>query len=260
MQKNSKSFQDCLSAHDVHLWLANLDIQVFPPERYWSTLSEDEQQRAQRFVTSELSKRFIIARGLLRYLLSLYTQQPPADLVFSYSEKGKPSLAKPLKDGGIFCFNMSHTDKQALYAIARQAVGVDIEQIRETLKHEELTRLVLSDAEKQAWHAVPIAQRRLAFFRTWTRKEALLKASGKGLAGNMRQLCLPLSPRMLALHNYFMPIEPRPWTLYDLPQQNQTVGCVVTQQPVNKIILRPLCVRSEDFNPHDEGLSPLTIN
>ncbi len=225
-----------LSKDTVHLWSAALDARQFPPEHYWTSLSADEQQRAQRFATRELRERFIIARGLLRRLLGAYLQQAAHRLIFSYTEKGKPFL----QNAAPFCFNMSHTNTQVIYAIAQQAVGVDIEQIRDNLKHEELTRLLLCEAELRAWQAVPLAQRRLSFFRTWTRKEALLKASGKGLAGNMRQLCLPLSPQVLALHDYFTPIENHAWTLYDLPQQQQSVGCLVTQSPLKKLILRNL--------------------
>lgn len=223
-----------LAKDAVHLWSAALDAEQFPPNQLRPCLSADEQQRAARFATAELRHRFIIARALLRHLLGAYVQQAPASLTFSYAEKGKPFL----KSAPALCFNMSHTESQVIYAVARQAVGVDIEQMRASLKHEELTRLVLSEQEKRAWQWSPQAQRRLVFFRTWTRKEALLKACGKGLAGNMRQICLPLSPQVLALHDYFMPMAAHSWALYDLPQQGQTLGCLVVQQPIQTLIMR----------------------
>ncbi len=212
----------------MHLWSAHLDVQTFSLDSYWSLLSADEQQRARRFVTDTLQQRFILAHGVLRELLGQYVQQAPAQLRFSYSEKGKPYLTSA-PSSPILCFNMSHTHDQALYAFAHQPVGVDIEQLRDSVECDKLTRLVLSDVERSAWAQLPEADKRLAFFRTWTRKEALLKASGLGLAGNMRQLQLPLSAQPLAIHHCFTPIDVHPWTLYDLPQRDKILGCWVTK-------------------------------
>ncbi len=227
-----------LTANSVHLWHLYLAPERFPPAHYWSSLSSDEQQRAQKFINEPLRTRFILARGLLRFLLSTYLQESPQRLQFAYTDKGKPYLPAAAH----LHFNLSHSQNQALYAIARHPVGVDIECLRDQLRYEQLTRLVLSEQEQASWENRPPAERQRSFFRVWTRKEALLKAGGKGLAGNMRQLTVPLSAYTVALHHYFTPIDPHPWALYDvkLPEQAKAVACLVCAKIPDTLVYKVL--------------------
>ncbi|NJL37343.1 MAG: hypothetical protein HC899_11795 [Leptolyngbyaceae cyanobacterium SM1_4_3] len=61
-----------LSSPDVHLWCAALDRAGEDILQLYQTLSDDERDRANRFHFETDQTRFIVARGLLRNILSRY--------------------------------------------------------------------------------------------------------------------------------------------------------------------------------------------
>jgi 4'-phosphopantetheinyl transferase len=79
-------------------------------------------------------------------------------------------------------------------------VGVDVEQERD-VEVADLARMTLSPGEQDGFAAVPPADRDAAFFTIWSRKEALLKATGRGLSIPMTRVTLTpwdQPPRVLA--------------------------------------------------------------
>ena len=83
-----------LASGEVHVWRAVLNPPVSCVEQLQRLLSADELQRAWRFHFPRDRRRFIVARGVLRDILSRYLRVPPAALAFRYSVYGKPALAK----------------------------------------------------------------------------------------------------------------------------------------------------------------------
>ena len=89
-------------------------------------LSGDERVRAARFRTTELRRRFVVAHGALRTILSGYLGIPPGAVRFDTTESGKPYVP-----GAGLTFNLSRSEGLALCAItAAGQVGVDIECLR----------------------------------------------------------------------------------------------------------------------------------
>jgi 4'-phosphopantetheinyl transferase len=79
-------------------------------------------------------------------------------------------------------FNLSHSGERALLALGvGRPVGVDIEQHR-ALDPLALARRFFSRDEIDALDRLGGQARAEAFFRCWTRKEALIKAMGDGLS------------------------------------------------------------------------------
>ena len=76
-------------------------------------------------------------------------------------------------------FNVSHSGAIGLIAVAEgdRRVGVDVEQVRPDTDFRALAARFFHPDEARA-----IGDRRDAFFRCWTRKEAVVKALGRGLA------------------------------------------------------------------------------
>ena len=133
-------------------------------------LSADELVRAARYRQERDRARFIVARARLRGLLAEKTGVSPSSLSFDYGDSGKPFL----RDNDVQ-FNVSHSDDLAAYAFAyRRQVGVDIE--KETS---------LPEADAIASEYFSADERKLGFFVCWTRREALAKASGVGLAKSL---------------------------------------------------------------------------
>jgi 4'-phosphopantetheinyl transferase len=166
---------------EVDLWTASLRQSEEVVAVFAAVLSEDERIRAGRFRFAPDRDRFVVARGLLRALLAAYVGRDPADLRFAHGRYGKPSLVDPAATS--LQFNVAHSRDRALFAVGRsREVGVDLEAIRPDLEIEELSRLSLTKREHDLLAKLPPDRRRERFVTLWTRKEALAKAIGLGLA------------------------------------------------------------------------------
>jgi 4'-phosphopantetheinyl transferase len=156
---------------------------VAPAEvaRLHSLLSNEEQARAARFLSPLHRDRFAVAHGRLREILGARLGVPPETLAFEVAEHGKPHLAGAQVRSGLQ-FNLSHSGGQALvgWADDRQ-LGVDIELWRPLGDEAALVRRFFSPAENAAYAALPASGRTQGFFECWTRKEAYIKAVGRGL-------------------------------------------------------------------------------
>jgi 4'-phosphopantetheinyl transferase len=208
-----------LCDRQLHLWWA--DLNPFMPQlaKLRSYLSVDELERSQRFHFDEHRRYFILARGVLRYLLSQYLQCYPSEIQFTYSQRGKPALALPQSE---LNFNVSHSKNYALYGFALNApLGVDIEAIRPLTDLDALAKRFFLPSEYQHIQQTPIAQQPYTFFRYWTYKEAYLKAMGEGLAG--------LEQAEIQLTETGAQVSDRAWSLYPLSPPPSTVAAVAVE-------------------------------
>jgi 4'-phosphopantetheinyl transferase len=107
----------------------------------------------------------------------------------------------------------------ALYAVTRaREVGIDVELIRSDLKIEQIAERFFSHHEIATLRALPTELRQSAFFRCWTRKEAYIKATGKGLSLPLDQFEVSLTPGEPAalLSTQPDPNEAQRWSLREL--------------------------------------------
>ena len=182
-----------LGARDVHVYCALLGEHRPRLEVLSSLLSADEKLRADEFRTQTLRARFVLSRGILRELLSRYLAAPPAGIAFEYGSHGKPGLHPSA--GSAIAFNLSHSGDMALYAFAHgRAIGVDVENGERQVAHEKVSRRFFADTEKAELAALPADQARRGFFNCWTRKEAYLKARGRGLSVSLSDFAVSLAP------------------------------------------------------------------
>ena len=178
---------------EAAIWLADLDA-ADAGEHALGVLSEDERARAARFVFDVHRRRFIACRAWLRRQLGERLSRAAHDLRFEYGPVGKPSLA-----GSALRFNVSHSDRYALLAVADAEVGVDIERERPLADMDALAERVFSAGERQALAQVPAGRKAEVFFAGWTRKEAYIKARGEGigLLGAIEVVLTPGEPPRL---------------------------------------------------------------
>jgi len=152
----------------------------------------DENKRASHFHFPIDRQRFVASRALLRTILGAYLIAGANDVSFSYSDKEKPSLRSVHADSGI-TFNVSHSGRIALYAFTRRReIGVDVEQVRRDFDVEAIARRFFSPREQRQLADFCNEERVDAFFRCWTRKEAYIKATGKGLSLPLAQFDVSL--------------------------------------------------------------------
>ncbi|HLX69138.1 MAG TPA: 4'-phosphopantetheinyl transferase superfamily protein [Verrucomicrobiae bacterium] len=174
-----------LARDEIHVWAAPLGVEADPRAAFARTLSPDETARAQRFKFEKHRNRFIAGRGVLREILTRYLQIKPEELRFDYSANGKPGFAAGVESGGIH-FNLAHSEDLALIAVTRIGpVGVDVECVREMKDMDELVERFFSVRENERFQRVAASEKAAAFFNLWTRKEALLKATGEGITRSL---------------------------------------------------------------------------
>ena len=142
----------------------------------------------------------------------------PAAIRYDHGVHGKPRLARDLRR---LEFNLSHSQELALLAVTwDRPVGVDVESMRVMSGGVlELSETPFSDTEREALRALPPAERRTGFFRCWTRKEALIKATGEGLNRDLDSFDVDVGPRC---ESALLQIDGRigedtGWLLRDLP-------------------------------------------
>lgn len=173
-------------------------------------LSDTEKQRAEKYAFDDDRNRFVIGRGALRHLLGSICELPPHLVALTYTKKGKPVLDLPMSysqtaiqnQNDIFeCqrvksldFSITHSGQLIGVAISPEPVGLDVEQIREVDHLESIATDVFSKREFDVFSSLPNNRQSTEFFRLWTKKEAILKASGEGLTGSLQEIDLGLIP------------------------------------------------------------------
>jgi 4'-phosphopantetheinyl transferase len=179
---------------DVHVWYAALDRFSETTRDFEQLLSADELQRAHQFHFQRDRKRFIVARGILRSILSRYLNRAPAQVRLQYSPFGKPALIYDQTEVALH-FNLSHSNGTALFGFTHgREIGVDIEYIREDVAVIEIAQRFFSPQEIAQLLALPLEAQHAAFFHCWTRKEAYIKARGEGLSLPLDQFTVSLAP------------------------------------------------------------------
>jgi len=170
-----------LLRRDLQVWAAWLDVTGDGSTKFWSTLSNQERDRAARLASECERTRFVAARGLLRVLLGSSLSADPQSLEFLYSTKGKPSLGGAYARSGLQ-FNLAHSRGLAVFAVVRdRIVGVDVEQLRPIPDLSDLIKRYLSPGECAELKRLSGDAELRGFLPIWTRKEAWLKATGEGI-------------------------------------------------------------------------------
>jgi 4'-phosphopantetheinyl transferase len=122
----------------------------------------------------------VSARGQLRIILGRYLGVEPRAVPITVEHNGKPILDPSLGSG--LHFNVSHSEALAVYAVTQCGrVGVDVERPRYIPNAEGLVERFFTPRERVQFFALAASERQPAFFRAWTRKEAVLKAIGRGV-------------------------------------------------------------------------------
>jgi 4'-phosphopantetheinyl transferase len=163
---------------NVDVWVASLEPPPAVASRLSRLLSDDERGRAARFVREQDRARFVAGRAFLRLLLAGELGEAPETLRFRYGPNGKPAV-----DACPVDFNLAHSGALAAAAVAPRGggIGVDIERVRPLDDLEGTIRVGFAPAEAEPILVLAGPARLQAFYEAWTRKEALLKALGRGL-------------------------------------------------------------------------------
>jgi 4'-phosphopantetheinyl transferase len=220
-----------LSENEVHVWRASLEVTNHEYSTMRGVLSAEEREHALRFAFEKDRRRWVVAHGVLRMLLSSYLLIDPANLRFSSNPYGKPSVAPPPGEDRLQ-FNMAHSVDLALYAFSYgQRIGIDVEYMRKNVEYEQLARSYFSPREYTTLKTLPPPVQHEAFYLCWSRKEAYLKGIGKGLSISLATFDVSLVPGEPAalLASQEDSDAPGIWLLYDLAPGVNYAGALAVE-------------------------------
>lgn len=229
--------QPHLRDDEVHVWRAYLDQKPSTLRELWPNLAIDERQRADKFHFRKDQAHYVIARGVLRDILSRYLGCPPDLIRFSYNQYGKPELSD-ITRSNLLSFNVTHSHGIALFAVAKsRLVGIDIEFMREEFATADIAERFFSPKEVSILRTIAREKKKLAFFNCWTRKEAYIKAHGEGLAHPLSSFTVSLVPEEPAalLHIDNDPQETLRWSLFELSPAQSYAATLAVEGYISRI-------------------------
>jgi 4'-phosphopantetheinyl transferase len=158
-------------------------------------LSDDERARRSRLWDDGHRAQYTVAAALLRLVAAPLTARAASRVVVDRScpRCGRPH-GRPRLTGTGLHVSISHSGTTVAVAVSGAGeVGVDVQRV-DVDPVQELSPLVL--AETEAGHVAAARD----FFTYWTRKEALVKATGDGVTVPLREVVVTppgTPPRLL---------------------------------------------------------------
>ena len=218
------------------VWTVDLALTAAEHARCERALSAEERARMARFLRPEDRARFAASHAAKRLILARALAREPGALAFAVAPGGRPDLV-----GTPLSFNLSHSGTRALVALSTEApVGVDVEALRPLPDALRIARSHFAPDEVAALAQLGGEALRAAFFALWTRKEAVVKALGAGLALPLTRFSVSLPPG--PPHLLRMEDGPQAWTLAHLEPGPGTVGALAVPgsvQPPDCLALPP---------------------
>ncbi|WP_428331032.1 4'-phosphopantetheinyl transferase family protein [Mucilaginibacter sp.] len=163
------------------VWRINISLNIALLDYFTTVLNENELVKANRYFQTKDKNRFIVSRGALRILLGQYLNYSPSAIIFGIGVNKKPYIKTP-EDVNLH-YNISHSGDWILIAIAASAIGADVEFVNPSFNFNDILEDNFSAAEISYIKQTSSVER---FFMTWTRKEALTKATEKGLDQDLK--------------------------------------------------------------------------
>lgn len=197
-------------------------------DKFISSLSQQEREKAARFKFDIHRERYIIFHACLRYIFAQLIQTKPHLLQFEAGPHKKPYL----KHHPELMFNLTHSENEAVVAIALHAeIGVDIEKIKAD-KMNELAERFFSNDEITYLKSVPDDEQAHVFYQLWTHKEAFIKATGLGLSQGLKSFTIGLNPSRL-LHADGFNIND--WTIQSFSWHKDFAGAFAVPKKVEHV-------------------------
>jgi len=241
-----------INKSEVHVYASLSISEFYARQPYFLTLLDsDELETVRRFKIEKIKDNYIVAHGLLREALANYVHKAPEQLIFCKNEFGKPSLM----DYPDLSFNMSHSADSLVIAVAQKCqLGIDVENYKQRDNLEGLVKKCFAPEEANYWQGLDKNEQAKAFYQFWVKKEAFVKADGKGITLGLNQ-CV-INPNDLS---YFLRVPEScgnadQWRIYSFSLSPETMLAVVLDKLEAELQFKRFNTElSKDFQP------PITI-
>ncbi|WP_460530873.1 4'-phosphopantetheinyl transferase family protein [Flindersiella endophytica] len=222
---------------------------------YASLLSSSERETAAAYRQDADRRRFIagcvISRLVLAGLLGLPAAQVPLDR--RCQRCGAPH-GRPRLHGEEIAFSVSHSGDRVAVAFVRHAqVGVDVEAIDRSAQSPEMLDAVLAPSERAELASFQGPDRPRAFLTYWTRKEAVVKATGDGLAAQLPGIVVSAPDELPQLISYGECATPRLTTMAELhPGRGYAAAlAVIGERPTSITELDAEAILAQQLRPRE---------
>lgn len=176
--------------------------------------------RMQQFRRREDAHRFLLGKWLLVRGLEEMGYERSGLARVRYTKYDKPYLP------GDIHFNISHAGDWVLCAMSNDSrVGVDVEEVRE-VRIAEFSEIFTRAELNYIYSAADDLQ---AFYTCWTRKEAVIKADGRGL--NLPLSKIDVIPDEISVGG-------SKWFLRELPVAMNYIAHLATDRDIEPHMLR----------------------
>ena len=175
--------------------------------RFLAHLDPLEQGRRGNYRQEIDQRRFLTGRVLAKTVLAGRLGVAPEAVTFDATceDCGKPH-GKPRLPG--VEFSISHSGERIGLAVSTVPVGLDVET--DTRRADDsLIEYALNEAERQTLATLPADERVSTFFQYWSRKEALMKATGRGLKIPLQSITLSAAGLVDCTHEALDPATTR---------------------------------------------------
>ncbi|MBM7584494.1 4'-phosphopantetheinyl transferase [Bacillus pakistanensis] len=175
-------------------WIFDLDI-----------LDKEERTIYRRYLVNQKKVEFYTGRLLLKKLLGQMLEIQPEMVAFEKNQYGKlylhPKYVDEIRKEPLF-FNLSHSKRIVTCVISSfNEVGIDVESM--TKNPLDVMPIVFVSQEQMLVEAEKSSDKKVeAFYRVWTRKEAVMKAVGKGFSLPPLSFVVPVHGERIMDENY----------------------------------------------------------
>jgi 4'-phosphopantetheinyl transferase len=209
-------------AREIHVWY--LDLSELAMFLQAALDGHEDGTGAASFTPGQL---MFARRFFLRLLLGCYLGLPGKAVHINRSERGKPVLDATHHDQQLH-FSMAKSDDRLLIGIsAAHYLGVDLEPARRRARNSlGVASRYFSEAEASALSAMGPHEREHAFLRTWACKEAVVKASGEGIANQLCRFTVETRPDRPAAVLDFEGEPAAAWSLALIVPDPEYVGAI----------------------------------
>lgn len=213
-------------ADEVHLWHLDLGKLSNPLNS-----SEPADSDALTVFQQRTTRRFY-----LRLILGAYLGLPGKDVHIIRRVKGRPELAPGLTSGALN-FSVARSDGCYLVGVNSGApIGVDMEiAARQPGKPMALAHRYFSEAEVAALSGYGQEGLRRAFMHTWACKEAVVKASGMGIANQLCRFSVDVDPDHPPAVLHMQDDDHKAWKLAFAEPVAGAIAVVAARQPAVRI-------------------------
>lgn len=195
-----------LTPSDIHIWIWEMNKHTnFSKE----DLNEYELKRFEK-LEGNIQLNYLHTHGMLKFILSKYfpdSSRALRDIKMQASTHGKPELIEDLTD---LQFNLTHSGDYAAVAINwKDPIGVDLEHIKKKYPLDIPARFFTKCEYEQIQWVSP-SRHADFFYSIWSKKEAISKAAGLGIANGEWQSFTVFANKAYDIVRY----QKQPWQLH----------------------------------------------